>query len=251
MELNVTLEHRDARDYVSPPYNLDQPPSYYVLVVLFFRSFLRQYLKEWGPNWQREAPQRFVYLDRFQSELFPEGNRRVRHSQPGAPANSTIGYDDLSYLTVTKSERQRNQVVRRSGRSGETANRWLHQDRDRGRSQTDRTRRSSGNLQKLRFSRKLRYLFASPSRLSGTPGAGDGLRSSKGRRRLPAILPLAGPVSAAWPKTDPLLHGKFRKWIAHDRNRGCHRRSNPIDHVREIAFLEKGNCVRRDLMRAY
>src|SRR5438309_9382187 len=25
MQLNVTLEHRDAKDYVSPPYNLDQP----------------------------------------------------------------------------------------------------------------------------------------------------------------------------------------------------------------------------------
>ncbi len=102
MELNVTLEHRDARDYVSPPYNLDQPPSYYVLGGLIFQELSRQYLKEWGPNWQREAPQRFVYLDRFQSELFPEGNRRVVILSQVLPANSTIGYDDLSYLTVTK-----------------------------------------------------------------------------------------------------------------------------------------------------
>ena len=102
MELNVTLEHRDARDYVSPPYNLDQPPSYYVLGGLIFQELSRQYLKEWGANWQREAPQRFVYLDRFQSELFPEGNRRVVILSQVLPANSTIGYDDLSYLTVTK-----------------------------------------------------------------------------------------------------------------------------------------------------
>ncbi len=102
MELNVPLEHRDARDYVSPPYNLDQPPSYYVLGGLIFQELSRQYLKEWGANWQREAPQRFVYLDRFQSELFPEGNRRVVILSQVLPANSTIGYDDLSYLTVTK-----------------------------------------------------------------------------------------------------------------------------------------------------
>src|SRR5438067_2945024 len=102
MELNVTLEHRDAKDYVSPPYNLDQPPSYYVLGGLIFQELSRQYLKEWGANWQREAPQRFVYLDRFQSELFPEGNRRVVILSQVLPANSTIGYDDLSYLTVTK-----------------------------------------------------------------------------------------------------------------------------------------------------
>ena len=102
MQLNVTLEHRDAKDYVSPPYNLDQPPPYYVLGGLIFQELSRQYLKEWGPTWQREAPQRLVYLDRFQSELFPEGNRRVVILSQVLPANSTIGYDELSYLTVTK-----------------------------------------------------------------------------------------------------------------------------------------------------
>ena len=102
MELKVTLEHRDAKDYVSPPYNLDQPPGYYVLGGLIFQELSRQYLKEWGANWQREAPQRLVYFDRFQSELFPEGNRRVVILSQVLPANSTIGYDELSYLTVTK-----------------------------------------------------------------------------------------------------------------------------------------------------
>src|SRR6058998_2355031 len=37
MQLSVTLEHRDAKDYVSPPYNLDQPPRYYVLGGLIFQ----------------------------------------------------------------------------------------------------------------------------------------------------------------------------------------------------------------------
>ena len=97
MQLNMTLEHRDAKDYVSPPYNFDQPPRYYVVGGLIFQE-----LKEWGPAWQREAPQRLVYLDRFQSELFPQGNRRVVILSQVLPANSTIGYDDLSYLTVTR-----------------------------------------------------------------------------------------------------------------------------------------------------
>jgi S1-C subfamily serine protease len=102
MQLNVTLVHRDAKDYVSPPYNLDQPPRYYVLGGLIFQELSRQYLKEWGPNWQREAPQRLVYLDHFQSELFPDRNRRVVLLSQVLPANSTIGYDELAYLTVTK-----------------------------------------------------------------------------------------------------------------------------------------------------
>jgi len=102
MQLNVTLEHRDAKDFVSPPYNLDQPPRYYVLGGLIFQELSRQYLKEWGANWQREAPQRLVYLDHFQSELFPDKNRRVVILSQVLPANSTIGYDELAYLTVTK-----------------------------------------------------------------------------------------------------------------------------------------------------
>src|SRR5881409_954624 len=102
MQLNLTLEHRDAKDYVSPPYNLDQPPRYYVLGGMIFQELSRQYLKEWGPNWQREAPQRLVYLDHFQSELFPDKNRRVVILSQVLPANSTVGYDDLAYLTVKK-----------------------------------------------------------------------------------------------------------------------------------------------------
>jgi S1-C subfamily serine protease len=102
IQLNLTLEHRDAKDYVSPPYNLDQPPRYYVLGGLIFQELSRQYLKEWGPTWERSAPQRLVYFDRFQSELFPAGNRRVVILSQVLPADSTIGYDDLAYLTVTK-----------------------------------------------------------------------------------------------------------------------------------------------------
>jgi len=102
LTLNVKLEHRAEEDYVVPPYNIDDPPPYYVLGGLIFQELSRQYLKEWGGNWQKDAPQDFVYLDRFQSELFPEGHRRVVILSQVLPANSTIGYDDFSYLVVTK-----------------------------------------------------------------------------------------------------------------------------------------------------
>ncbi|HEY6071780.1 MAG TPA: PDZ domain-containing protein, partial [Chthoniobacterales bacterium] len=102
MELKITLEHRDAKDYVSPPYALDEAPKYLVLGGLIFQELSRQYLKEWGPNWQREAPQRFVYLDRLQSEIFPGEHRRIVILSQVLPANNTIGYDEFSYLTVAK-----------------------------------------------------------------------------------------------------------------------------------------------------
>ncbi len=102
MRLDLVLEHRSAADYVIPPYNLDQPPFYYVLGGLVFQELSRQFLKEWGGNWVKDAPQRYVYFDRFQSELFPEGNRRVVILTQVLPTNSTLGYDDVAYLTVQK-----------------------------------------------------------------------------------------------------------------------------------------------------
>lgn len=102
MELPFVLEHRNASDYVIPPYNLDKPPLYYVLGGLIFEELSRQYLREWGSNWIKDAPQRFVYKDRFQSELYPEGNRRVVVLTQVLPANTTIGYDEVAYLSVRK-----------------------------------------------------------------------------------------------------------------------------------------------------
>jgi hypothetical protein len=102
MQLNLTLEHRDANDYVIPPYSFDQPPRYYVLGGLIFQELSRQYLREWGANWVREAPQKFVYLDRFQSEIFPQDHRKVVLLSQVLPVNATIGYEDLAYLVVTK-----------------------------------------------------------------------------------------------------------------------------------------------------
>src|SRR6266550_273289 len=102
MQLDVTMEHRAPDDYIISPYSRDEAPRYYILGGLIFQELSRQYLREWGPNWLKEAPQRFVYLDHFQWELFPEGHRHVVVLSQVLPVNGTIGYEDFGYLTVTK-----------------------------------------------------------------------------------------------------------------------------------------------------
>jgi hypothetical protein len=102
MQLSLALEHRNSNDYVIPPYTFDRAPLYYVLGGLIFEELSRQYLREWGANWMKDAPQRLVYKDRFQSELYPDGKRRVVVLTQVLPANTTIGYDDISYLSVRK-----------------------------------------------------------------------------------------------------------------------------------------------------
>ena len=121
-----------------------RPPPTTCLGGLIFQELSRQFLKEWGGNWVKDAPQRFVYFDRFQSELFPEGNRRVVILTQVLPANSTIGYDDLAYLTVVQSERQRSEVIARCGGSGQAAARRIHQSGNRRRSEANRARRRAG-----------------------------------------------------------------------------------------------------------
>jgi hypothetical protein len=96
------MEHRAPDEYAISPYSRDEAPKYYILGGLIFQELTRQYLREWGPNWLKDAPQRFVYLDRFQWELFPEGHRRVVILSQILPVNGTIGYEDFGYLTVTK-----------------------------------------------------------------------------------------------------------------------------------------------------
>ena len=102
MPLALPMEHRAANDYVISPYSGDDPPSYLIVGGLIFQELSRQYLKEWGPNWQKEAPQRFVYCDRYQTEIYPDSQRKLVILSQVLPMTSTIGYDDLMYLTVTK-----------------------------------------------------------------------------------------------------------------------------------------------------
>lgn len=103
-ELPVTVARRAAADYVIEPFVIDRAPRFYVLGGLVLQELSRQYLKEWGPEWTKKAPERFVYADRYQSELFGDGDGRkkiVILSQV-LPSANTVGYEQLRYLTITK-----------------------------------------------------------------------------------------------------------------------------------------------------
>ncbi len=100
--LEITLAHKAAEDYVSEPYVIDRPPRYFVADGLIFQDLSRQYLKEWGGDWQKQAPQRLVYLDRYQSTMIPEGRKRIVILSQTLPVASNVGYEEMKYLVVTK-----------------------------------------------------------------------------------------------------------------------------------------------------
>jgi S1-C subfamily serine protease len=100
-QLPVELFRRPIEDYAVEPYTIGKRPYYYILGGLVFQELTRQYLREWGANWLKDAPQRLVYYDRFQSDLFPDKRKIVFLSQI-LPTEDTVGYEQLSNLVVTK-----------------------------------------------------------------------------------------------------------------------------------------------------
>ena len=101
-ELSVTLKHRPVESYVIEPYVIDRAPKFYVLGGLVLEEFSRQYLKEYGPEWQKKAPEQFVYFDRQQNELFKDGPKKLVFLNRVLPSDMTVGYEELNHLVVTK-----------------------------------------------------------------------------------------------------------------------------------------------------
>lgn len=99
--VNVKLSHPDAAKSIIEPYTIDKAPRYYVLGGLVFQELSRQYLKEWGPDWFKKAPEKFLYFDRFQAELFRDDpRRRIVILSHVLPSPCTVGYEELNGLVV-------------------------------------------------------------------------------------------------------------------------------------------------------
>lgn len=98
-ELELTVAPRDRARMISQPYIFDEQPRYVIVGGIVFTELSRQYLREWGPNWTREAPLKLVYMDRFQNELPPETGKVVFISAV-LPGPNTMGYDELGFEVV-------------------------------------------------------------------------------------------------------------------------------------------------------
>jgi hypothetical protein len=102
IDLDIQIASRSPEEYVIEPYILDRAPRYYVLGGLVLQELSRQYLKEWGPEWMKKAPDELIYLDRQQHELFRDGPRKIILLTSVLPSPATLGYEDLHHLIVTK-----------------------------------------------------------------------------------------------------------------------------------------------------
>ena len=101
-ELSIVLDHRGPEDYVSDPYVIDRAPKFYILGGLVLQELSRQYLKEFGADWQKRAPDDLIYLDRYQSDIYPDGSKKIVILSRVLPSDATIGYEQLRGLLVTR-----------------------------------------------------------------------------------------------------------------------------------------------------
>jgi hypothetical protein len=99
MALDATLAPRDPTQMISEPFLVDRAPRYFILGGIVMQELSRAILKEWGNDWQKNAPQRLVFVDEFQDEL-PEDRGKVIFISQVLPSNANIGYEDLGMSVI-------------------------------------------------------------------------------------------------------------------------------------------------------
>ena len=60
-DMEVPIAHRAVESYAVEPYVIDRPPKFYVLGGLVLEELSRQYLKEYGNDWAKKAPEEFIH----------------------------------------------------------------------------------------------------------------------------------------------------------------------------------------------
>jgi hypothetical protein len=100
--LTVELSRRPPSSFVSEPYIIDHHPRFVIVGGLILQELSRQYLKDFGADWLRRAPERLVFLDRFQTDLFKDGPRKLVFLSRVLPTSATVGYEELNHLLVKK-----------------------------------------------------------------------------------------------------------------------------------------------------
>jgi hypothetical protein len=100
-EASITLEgERLSAEVIPSRLDGDRVP-YTFLGPLLFQELSHPYLREWGSNWLREAPENLVYLDAFQHEL-PRDQKHLVILAGLFPSAQTIGYKDLGKRVVVR-----------------------------------------------------------------------------------------------------------------------------------------------------
>ena len=102
IEVKVTMDHREATDYLVPPYVVDQQPRYLIVGGLVLQELNLPYLQAFGGTWTTSAPQNLVYYQQNQDDLENEKRDKIVFIVGLVPTNYTIGYEGLGNSVISK-----------------------------------------------------------------------------------------------------------------------------------------------------
>lgn len=98
-DTTLQLEGSKLSSEISPSRLTEDSVAFTFLGGLLFQELSRPYLREWGSDWRREAPQNLVFLDAFQHEL-PSNQGHIVILSSIFPSSQTVGFQDLGKRAV-------------------------------------------------------------------------------------------------------------------------------------------------------
>ncbi|MEM7144459.1 MAG: PDZ domain-containing protein [Verrucomicrobiota bacterium] len=102
LTLEATLKHKKPEEYLVDPYMFNRGPKFLIEGGLIFQELSLPYLKSWGGKWRTQAPFKLMYINANQEEFEENGRDKVVFLSQVLRSPSTLGYERLSHLLVTK-----------------------------------------------------------------------------------------------------------------------------------------------------
>jgi len=101
-ELELTLMRRAPDDFLIDPYMYDRGPRFMIFGGMIFQDLTLPYLQAWGGEWKTRAPFKLVHAQAHPSQYEEDGRDKLVFLSTVLRTPSTLGYESLGSLIVTK-----------------------------------------------------------------------------------------------------------------------------------------------------
>ncbi len=102
LSLEVRLTRKNPQDFLIDPYMFDRGPKFLIFGGLIFQELTLPYLESWGDEWTNRAPFNLVYSAADPEKYEKEGRKKLVFLSTVLKTPSTLGYESLSSIIVTK-----------------------------------------------------------------------------------------------------------------------------------------------------
>ena len=105
-KLKVELMRRDPDQFLVDPYMYDRGPRFMIFGGLIFQDLTLPYLQAWGNDWKTRAPFKLVHAQAHPDQYEEDGREKLVFLSQVLRTPSTLGYEGLGALIVTKVNEQ-------------------------------------------------------------------------------------------------------------------------------------------------